>query len=121
MTSVTFQGPRVRPPGWRGTALLGAMMGCLIAIASPPQRAWADTACPVPDDLALRDIPLPAAKQQVATDHRLTVLTFGGVQPAGADAETIGATYPARLEAELSAALPRTKVEVKNEPPPGKT
>jgi hypothetical protein len=83
--------------------------------------AVAETPCAIPDNLALRGISLPAAKQQIATDQHLIVLTFGGVHSAGAEAEAGSATYPARLEAALSAALPQTQVEVKNEVPPGKT
>jgi hypothetical protein len=70
--------------------------------------------------MALHDIALPAAKQEVAADRRLVVLTFGGVHAAGADGESQGTTYPARLEAELRTALPGIDVTVTNEPPPGK-
>ena len=76
--------------------------------------------CPLPDGLALRDISLPASKKEAAADRRLIVLTFGGVHGAGTNAETQGATYPARLAAELTAALPRIEVTVTNEAPPGK-
>jgi hypothetical protein len=83
-------------------------------------HVWAQP-CAVPDDLALHDIALPAAKQAVAETRHLIVLTFGGVIPAGADAAEQGATYPARLGTELTAALPDIKVSVVNEPPVGKT
>jgi len=62
----------------------------LVAFAAP--RVWADTPCPIPDAMALHDISLPAARHEVATEQRLIVLTFGGVQPAGADAVGKGAT-----------------------------
>jgi acyl-CoA thioesterase I len=105
----------------RGAAnFLRAVLLNLVIAAPVIPAAWAQTVCPVPDELALHDIALPAAKQQVATDKQLIVLTFGGVHAAGADAETQGATFPARLEAELSAALPGIKVTVTNEMPPGK-
>jgi hypothetical protein len=91
----------------------------LAMLAIPP--VWADTPCPIPDAMALHDISLPAARQEVATDQRLIVLTFGGVRLAGADAEIKGATWPARLQAALSAALPEIQVTVANEPAPGKT
>jgi hypothetical protein len=96
--------------------IFGAMLFGLIVA----HQAVAELSCPVPDNLALHDISLPAAKKEVATDQRLIVLTFGGVHDLGANAETQGATYPARLEAELSAALPRVQVTVANEAPPGK-
>jgi acyl-CoA thioesterase I len=82
--------------------------------------AWAEAPCPVPDDLALHSISLPNAKKEVAADQRLVVLTFGGVHDLDANAEAQGATYPARLQTELSAALPHVAVRVANETPPGK-
>jgi hypothetical protein len=100
---------------WR--RILGGLI--LAAVAVPPLRA--ETPCPIPDAMALHDISLPAARHQVATEQRLVVLTFGGVRPAGADAEAKGATYPARLRATLSAALPEIPVSVINEMPPGQT
>jgi hypothetical protein len=100
-----------------GTRLVFSLM--LVASASP--RVWADSSCPIPDTMALHDIALPAARHEVATQQRLTVLTFGGVRPAGPDAPTKGATYPARLQAALTAALPEIQVTVANDPPPGRT
>jgi hypothetical protein len=105
-----------RSGGLAGFALCG-----LLLAAAPIHRVRAEAPCPIPDALALRDIALPAAKREVQVDRQLIVLTFGGIHPAGADAETSGATYPARLEAELRAALPGIDVTVKNEPPPGQT
>jgi acyl-CoA thioesterase-1 len=113
--------PRIlteRPWTHSGSCL--AVILVLLAVLTPP-RAWGAPACSIPNDLALRDIALPEAKREVAVDKQLIVLTFGGVAPAGANAETLGATYPARLEAALKAALPGVEVEVKNEPPPGRT
>jgi acyl-CoA thioesterase I len=100
---------------WR--VILGGLV--LVALAVP--RVWAETPCPIPDAMALHDVSLPAARQEVATTQRLIVLTFGGVQLAGADAVSNGATFPAQLQAALTAALPEVQVTVANEPPPGKT
>lgn len=91
----------------------------LILLAGP--RVRAETPCPIPDAMALHDISLPAARNEVATEQHLTVLTFGGVQPAGADAAGKTATWPARLQATLAGALPEIQVTVANEPPPGRT
>src|SRR5580658_2127712 len=101
--------------------LTGFVLCGLLLTASPIRGVCAEVPCPIPDALALRDIALPAAKREVTTNQQLIILTFGGIHPAGADAETNGATYPARLEAELRAALPGIEVTVKNEPPPGST
>jgi acyl-CoA thioesterase-1 len=96
--------------------------GLLVLTAVLPfgHGARAEMPCPMPDGLAMRDIALPAARREVASDHRLVVLTFGGVHGAGTEAAAQGATYPARLAAELTAALPQVKVTVTNEEPPGK-
>jgi hypothetical protein len=126
MTCATFRDSWRQQPAapWRAAGLahkiylLAAVLRTLILLAP---AAWAEAPCEIPDDLALHDISLPAAKREVAADQRLIVLTFGGVQRAGAEAETSGATYPARLEAALRAALPNIQVTVANRPPPGKT
>jgi acyl-CoA thioesterase I len=103
----------IRSAGGFFAAILFATMAAL--------PAQAETPCTIPNSLALRDIALPAAKQAVASGQGLVILTFGGIHPAGADADTAGATYPARLTAALDAALPQVKVTVVNEAPPGKT
>jgi acyl-CoA thioesterase I len=99
-----------------GMAML-VVIPCCLTLFVPPVRAEAN--CPVPDNLALRDLSLPGAKRAVAETQHLIVLTFGGVIPAGPEAEALGATYPARLTAELTSALPQIKVTVVNETPPG--
>jgi acyl-CoA thioesterase-1 len=107
---------------WRCSAVVSRCVLPGLLLAAPAiATVHAATPCPVPDAMALHDIALPAARHEVATDQRLIVLTFGGVRPAGLDAETKGATYPARLQAMLSAALPAIRVTVANEPAPGKT
>lgn len=94
----------------------------VLTIGAPFLPAQAEeTPCPIPDGLALRDVSLPAVKKAVEADEPLVVLTFGGVHPAGADADAQGATFPARLSADLMAALPHVKVSVENQPPPGQT
>jgi len=110
-------GPAARAAIVRLVATLLCGFGFGVAQA---RLARAEAPCAIPDELALRDISLPAAKRELAEDGRLVVLTFGGVVPAGADAEAKGATYPARLSAALGAALPQARIVVKNEPPPGK-
>jgi hypothetical protein len=105
----------------RHTASLFVVVLTLILTAPTIPLAWAQTPCSIPDGLDLHGISLPAAKEEVATDRRLVVLTFGGVHPAGTDAEAQRATYPARLSAALSAALPDIEITVTNEAPPGTT
>jgi acyl-CoA thioesterase-1 len=129
MNSATFpdswsrRPARARPavPPVHKFHLPGILLCCLIGVAQMGHRAWAEAPCPIPDDIALHGISLPAAQREVAADQQLIVLTFGGVQPAGAEAESSGATWPARLNAALRAALPQIQVTVANRPPPGKS
>ncbi len=110
--------PRSRRPA---RVCLGAVVLAL-SLGVAARRVWADDpACAIPSGLALHDISLPEARREVTVDQQLIVLTFGGVHPAGAEAETTGDTYPSRLQAALKAALPGIQVQVKNEAPPGKT
>ena len=107
---------------WRRAGSLWRGVQCgLLLILLAASRVWADTPCPIPDAMALHDISLPAARHEVETEQRLNVLTFGGVRLAGLDAVGKGATYPARLQEALSAALPEVQVTVANEPAPGRT
>jgi len=137
---LNHRGPDFRGPNFRGSAIRrlvgvvgsvsrtpgtlagpGVLLLTLMLAATASHQAWAQASCPIPDTLALHDIVLPAAKQEVATDRHLTVLTFGGVSSVGSDAIVKGETFPARLEAALTAALPEIQVTVANETPPGKT
>lgn len=107
---------------WRNAAVfLGTALVVLVLAAPAAYPAEPEPPCRIPDALALKDISLPAAKSAAATDKRLVVLTFGGVRPNGVVADLGNASFPARLSAELGAALPQIEVKVANEPPPGKT
>ncbi len=80
----------------------------------------AELPCPVPDDLALHDLVLPAVKRSVA-EGALPVLVLGGAAMAGAAAGDASATLPARLETDLAAALPGVRVRVVNKAVPRAT
>ncbi len=101
-------------PGMMRTAAIAVLL-CLAAVA--PVRA--DPPCPIPDDLALRRLALPAARTQTLLERRLVVLTFGGVHPDSAEGP--GASWPASFGAALSAALPGIDVVAANVAPPGAT
>lgn len=103
----------------RNMGPLGVVLAGVLFIAGTP-GARAEPPCSIPNDLALTDIALPAAKRQVQTDKRLTVLTFGGTREAQGGTRREGASYPAQLEAALRAALPGIAVDVRNVPPPGR-
>jgi acyl-CoA thioesterase-1 len=104
---------------------VAGMLFAAILLAATPLAAtspvWADTPCPLPDSLALKAIPLPAARQAVMARHHLDILVLGGTLTAGTAAGDRSATYPARLEAELHAALPDITVTVVSEAVPGST
>jgi acyl-CoA thioesterase-1 len=106
----------------RGATIVIAAVLFGAAICGPSlSRASVDTPCPVPQGLALTGLALPAAKQLVAAGKPLVILTLGGAHTAGVAAGDPAATYPARLEADLIAALPGTRVTVVNEALPGGT
>ncbi len=98
----------------RFSAILAAVIVLWAAGASAAPAASGPD-CPVPDALALRDLSLPRAKEAAARTGRLVVLSLGGVATAGAAAGDPEATYPARLQADLRAALPGMGVSVVNQ------
>jgi len=91
---------------------------CLLACGA--ERAWGSTPCSVPDDLAMHNLELPATKQSVS-GHSLVILTFGGSSTAGGAAGDPTTSYPAQLQAVLTAALPNVHVSVVNEAVPNNT
>ena len=95
----------------------------ILTLATPALTpAWAETPpCAVPEALALRGLTLPATRAIAASGKPLTILTLGGTQTAGTEAGDQSATWPARLEAALAAALPNATVSVVNEALPGST
>lgn len=93
---------------WRLLLLLAALLAPIL----PPPGAHAAETCPVPENLALRDVSLPAVKRAVAAGGGLTVLVMGGAAMAGKAAGDAALTIPARLEAALGAALPGVRVRV---------
>ncbi len=94
-------------------------LASVLACSSLP--ALADAPCPVPDDLILRDLVLPAAKKAVSATHRLVILTLGGAHTAGLAVGEPEATYPARLQTALTVALPGVAVTVINDAKPKST
>jgi len=92
------------------------MIGLGLLLAMPPSgaRAAGDAAaaCPVPPELALTDLKLPAAKAAVAAHQRLVVLVVGGAASAGTPAHGPDFNYPTRLEARLRDKLPGVEVSV---------
>lgn len=95
-----------------GQALLVVCLLC--GHADRTAHAQAASPCPLPETLMLRDLALPAAKAALARDGRLVILSLGGAATAGDAAGDPAATYPARLQAALAAALPGKAVTMVN-------
>ena len=89
-----------------------ALLLALLAGPAPTTPALAaPAACGVPDDLALTNLALPAARAAAATG-KLTILTVGGAASAGLAAQGAQYAYPVRLAVHLHAALPKLGVTV---------
>ena len=96
-------------------ARLALIAGLMLApIPDAHAQAPSTPPCPYPEHLALHELSLPLARAGMARDGRLIVLTLGGSATAGNAAGDQAATYPARLQADLAAALPGKPVTVLN-------
>lgn len=93
--------------------LLLSVIGALWLVLSAG-AVQAKEPCPVPEDLALRNIALPAARRAVADKSALTILVLGGTPMAGAMTGDPTTTLPAQLQVELTDALPGVRVRVVN-------
>lgn len=99
-----------------GRLMLVVLLGLMAGAASAEERS-----CRVPDDLALKDLALPAVRSAATTRHALTILTIGGSSTAGVMAGGPAFTYPARLGEQLRARLPGVVVTIVNRGQPGGT
>jgi acyl-CoA thioesterase I len=87
--------------------LLALLLAVPAAAAEPP-------ACPIPAELALTGLSLPAAKAALARHEQLKIVTLGAGSTEGSAAGDPALTYPARLQARLAAALPGSEITVTN-------
>jgi acyl-CoA thioesterase-1 len=101
-------------------ALLFAAALAMLPLGGRP-ASGASAACPVPPELALTDVKLPAAKAAVTAHKRLVVLVVGGAATAGTPAHGPDFSYPARLEALLRDRLPGVQVAVAMRAAPRRT
>lgn len=91
---------------------LGLMAAIWMAVWSmTPTAAWATTGCP---DSVVPPLALPTVKAALAVNAEVTVVAIGSSSTQGARATDIAHSYPAVLQAELSAALPSAHVAVLN-------
>jgi lysophospholipase L1-like esterase len=87
----------------RGVALLAALL--------LPIGLAAQTTCPA---LPQPAVALPATRAAMAEGRPVTILAFGSSSTEGFAASSPAATYPARLQARLRAALPASRIAVLN-------
>jgi acyl-CoA thioesterase I len=100
------------------TILPPALRKCLFLLPlmfgwSSPALAQIEAACKAPLDITRLTEPLKASVESLK-QGRLKIVAIGSSTTAGAGASKPSATYPARLELELTERLPGVKVEVVN-------
>jgi acyl-CoA thioesterase I len=71
-------------------------------------------ACTAPSDLIRLDYGFKRVSQKIAAGQPVKIVAIGSSSTAGAGASSPALTYPARLEAELRALMPRVSVTVIN-------
>lgn len=84
---------------------------CITGWLMTPIAAWGTTGCP---DSVVPPLALPAVKAALAANAEVTVVALGSSSTQGSRATDIAHSYPAVLQAELSAALPNAHVAVLN-------
>lgn len=92
-----------------------------VGLCGPAHATDSSNACVTPKALTLQTIALPAARKAVAAERRLIVLTVGGAATGGEAAGDPNASYPSRLQADLTAMLPGIDVRVINKGIPAAT
>jgi lysophospholipase L1-like esterase len=80
-----------------------------------PAAARADApACQAPDEILQLASPLSHLSQKLTGGDPITVVAIGSSSTQGAGASSPAASYPSRLEVELKAHFPRSKITVLN-------
>jgi len=88
-------------------ALAAALLVSVDAHAAGP-------ACEVPQELLRFASPLTHLTQKLERNEAITIVAIGSSSTQGAGASSPMASYPSRLEAELSRKFPRSKIAVLN-------
>ena len=89
----------------------------LFAALAVPVAARADGVqhtCKIPLDIIRLANPLPRVAHRIATGEPITIVAMGSSSTAGAGASSPTASYPSRLQVELSRLFPRQKFTVLN-------
>jgi hypothetical protein len=88
---------------WAGALLVAGLFGIVRQVQA--------ASCPAPDAFVIPSGALPATKAAIET-HTLTILTLGGAATLGGPAHGAEFTYPSRLAARLTEALPGLSVKI---------
>jgi acyl-CoA thioesterase I len=83
------------------------------AVNAAPNTAPKPT-CTAPSELTRLDYTFKRVSQKIAAGQPIKIVAIGSSSTAGAGASSPALSYPARLEAELRALMPRTSVTVIN-------
>lgn len=85
------------------------------ALATPAARAeGVQHACDIPFEAAHLANPLPRVAHRLAAGEPITIVAIGSSSTAGAGASSPAASYPSRLQVELTQLFPRQKFTVLN-------
>lgn len=123
----TEAGPAPRSPiaSRRPATLLRLAFGLFVAaLLAGPRPASAEAAtdrpvCAAPAGLQRFDRPLPRFAARMARAEPIKIVALGSSSTSGIGATSPGATYPARLEAELRRLAPGRAITVVNRGIPG--
>ncbi len=100
---------------WCATALVVAASAAALTFApTHAQDSPRKHECSAPSELTRLDYALKRVSQRVAAALPLKIVAIGSSSTAGAGASSSDLSYPARLQAELQALVPRVPVTVVN-------
>jgi lysophospholipase L1-like esterase len=83
-------------------------------VATTAHAQTSGSTCSVPSDLTRLNQPLDRVARKIAEGSGITIVALGSSSTAGAGASTSAASYPSRLEAELTAIFPHLPIRVLN-------
>jgi acyl-CoA thioesterase I len=95
--------------------MLSATRPTILAGPSPADpKVASQTACTVSPKQARFDYPLSRVSRRLAADQAIKIVAIGSSSTAGAGATSSDATYPSRLEVELTKDFPARDISVLN-------
>ena len=90
------------------------LLPALLLLLIHPAFATPGSQCPVPEALQLHQLQLPETARALAENKPVRIVAFGSSSTLGRAAGDPSLTYPGRLQARLSALLPKAMIEVIN-------